>query len=105
MIPYRIENDKLTLFVRLTPKGGWNGLDGIKQSANGKGWLKARVCAVSEDGKANAALEELLAKTFDVSKSAVTIVSGHASRNKHVEITAKIAAIIIVLNGLVLIDK
>ncbi|WP_241976714.1 DUF167 domain-containing protein [Cryobacterium sp. TMT2-4] len=38
------------------------------------------------EGAANDALVKLLAKHFGVSKSAVTIVRGHASRIKHVRI-------------------
>ena len=38
------------------------------------------------EGKANTALVELLAKHFGVSKSRVTIVRGHTSRHKIVDI-------------------
>ena len=38
------------------------------------------------DGAANERLVEFLAETFDVLKSAVRIVSGHASRSKTVEV-------------------
>lgn len=38
------------------------------------------------DGKANAALVKLLAKHFGVAKTLVTIVRGHASRHKIVEL-------------------
>lgn len=41
----------------------------------------------ARDGKANAALVELLARHFRIPKSAITIVRGHASRKKIVELT------------------
>lgn len=47
------------------------------------------VVAVKElpvEGKANAAIEKALANYFDVSKSRVHIISGHASKQKIVEI-------------------
>jgi uncharacterized protein len=101
LIPYRIDEGGLTLFIRLTPKGGRDGLDGIEESADGKVWLKARVRSVPEDGKANAALEALLAKSFGVSKSAVSVTSGHTARNKQVEIRGDSAALVAALKDLV----
>ena len=44
--------------------------------------LKARVRAVPEDGKANKALVELIAKRFGVPKSAVSFISGETARKK-----------------------
>jgi len=48
--------------------------------------IKVRVNQPAEDGKANKAAIELLAKYFKVKKSAVSIISGETSRNKIVEI-------------------
>ncbi len=48
--------------------------------------LKIRVNQPPEDGKANKAAIELLAKYPKVKKSAVSIISGESSRNKIVEI-------------------
>lgn len=50
--------------------------------------LTARVRAVPDKGKANAALEALLAKAFGVPKSAVSLRSGHTARLKTVQIDA-----------------
>jgi uncharacterized protein len=86
-LPYRIELDRLVLFVRLTPKGGRDALDGIEESADGKVWLKARVSAVPEDGKANAALRKLIAKSLGVAAGAVAIASGETSRNKMIYVS------------------
>ncbi len=44
--------------------------------------LKARVTAVPEGGKANAALIALLAKTWRLPKATFEIVSGRSDRNK-----------------------
>lgn len=49
------------------------------------GALKVAVSAPPEKGKANKAVEELLAREFGVRKSAVRVVSGKASRDKAVE--------------------
>jgi len=48
--------------------------------------LKIQLNAPPVDGEANAALVELLAETFGVRKSAVTIVAGETSRKKRVRI-------------------
>lgn len=89
MTAWRIEGNRLIIHVRLTPKGGRDGLDGVETGADGKAYLKARVSAVPEDGKANAALVKLLAKQMGVSKSAVCIVSGETSRLKTIEVSGE----------------
>jgi uncharacterized protein (TIGR00251 family) len=45
---------------------------------------KARIQSVPVDGKANAALIELLSKEFKIPKSGVEIIKGHTGRNKTV---------------------
>lgn len=75
--------------VRLTPKGGRDCIEGWMTDADGARLLKVRVSAVPEDGKANAALIRLLAKTFGVANSTVRIVSGAQSRIKIVEIAGE----------------
>lgn len=46
------------------------------------GMLHVYVAAPPLEGKANAAVIEALAKHFDVKKSAITLLSGHKSKNK-----------------------
>ena len=76
----------LTLRVRLTPRAARDAIDGVGRLADGTVVLQARVRAVPEKGAANAALENLLAKTACVAKSAVSVVSGTTARIKIVEI-------------------
>jgi uncharacterized protein len=52
---------------------------------HGAGW-KVRVTAAPEDGRANAALCTLLANTLAVPRRAVSVVSGHGSRDKLVDV-------------------
>lgn len=87
--PWRIEPDRLVLFVRLTPKGGRDAVDGVEAGADGKPHLKIRVSAPPEDGRANAALVALLAKTLGVPKSSVSILSGQTSRIKQVAVAGE----------------
>jgi uncharacterized protein (TIGR00251 family) len=48
-----------------------------------------RVKAMPQDGKANEAVIELIAKHFKVPKSVVKIVSGQTGRNKIIDIRAR----------------
>ena len=50
------------------------------------GVVQARVAAPPADGKANAALCRLLAKTLGVAPSRVEIIRGHTAREKTVRI-------------------
>lgn len=74
--------DHIRVTVRLTPNAGRDGIDGIETGADGDEWLKARVTAVPEKGKANKALIELLAKSLRVPKSSITVMSGDTGRKK-----------------------
>ena len=55
------------------------------------GWLgdtlKVRVTAPAERGKANAAIEAILAEALDISSASARVVAGKASPRKVVEIT------------------
>lgn len=72
--------------VRLTPKGGRDAIEGWAAGADGARHLKARVSAVPEAGKANAALIVLLAKALGVPKSTVAIASGESVRLKIISV-------------------
>jgi uncharacterized protein YggU (UPF0235/DUF167 family) len=52
---------------------------------HGAAW-KVRVAAPPEDGRANAAVCALLAELLELPRSAVTLVSGHGSREKLVDV-------------------
>ncbi len=67
--------------IRLTPRSARNELTGWRD-----GLLLVRVTAPPVDGKANAALERLVAKARGVRKSAVSVVSGARGREKTVAI-------------------
>ena len=89
----RVEPGAVSFHVRLTPKGGRDAVEGWEQASDGSEHLKARVRAVPEDGKANAALVALLSDMLAVPKSAIRIASGATSRLKRVEIAGDVAAL------------
>lgn len=75
------------LRVRLQPKSSADRLEGLMRNANGQAYLKARVRAIPEKGKANAALEKLIAKAICVPRSVVSVVKGSTDRVKTVQIS------------------
>lgn len=81
------------LFVRLTPKSSRDAVEGIDVAADGRSHLKARVRAVPEKGKANQALERLLADRLGVPAGAVSVVAGGTARLKTVRVAGEAAAI------------
>ena len=86
MAPWAAGSDHLRLTVRLTPKASTDRIDGIKALSDGTIVLVARVRAAPESGRANAAVEKLLAKALGVPRSAVSLSSGQRSRIKHLRI-------------------
>lgn len=80
-LPWRAVAAGLELRVRLTPKSAHDRVEGLEETAEGPA-LKARVRAVPEDGKANAALEALVAAWLGVPKRSVAVTSGSKSRVK-----------------------
>ncbi|TPK61000.1 DUF167 domain-containing protein [Mesorhizobium sp. B2-4-19] len=84
--PFRIRENGIDLFVRLTPKSSVDRLEGVETAADGRSHFKARVRAVPESGAANQALERLVAKTLGVPASAVSVVAGGTARLKTLRI-------------------
>ncbi|MGE3319996.1 MAG: DUF167 domain-containing protein [Candidatus Berkiella sp.] len=74
-----------TLHVRVTPKAKSSRIK-KEITPDGEVYYKVYVTAVAEDGKANQAVIELLAKALGVPKSALTITRGETSRDKVIEI-------------------
>lgn len=75
------------LAVKLSPKASRNALTGWLGDS-----LKVAVTAAPERGKANAALEALLAEALGVPRGAVQVVAGHTQPRKQVEIAGLDAA-------------
>lgn len=94
---YRQTVEGLEVFFRVTPKSSRDAIEGLEMSADGKTRLKARIRAVPEDGKANKAICELVARSAGVSKSSVHLSSGTTSRNKAVFISCDEGEVAIVV--------
>ncbi|MHC5060146.1 MAG: DUF167 domain-containing protein [Planctomycetota bacterium] len=71
----------VVLAVKVIPGGSRTAIAGVLD-----GMLKVKISAPAERGKANQSLIEFLAKRLSVKKKAVSIVSGHTSPLKKVQI-------------------
>ncbi len=65
------------LTVKLTPRASQNAILGVEEE-----WLRVALTAPPVDGKANEAARRFLADRLDVSRVAVTLVSGQTNRLK-----------------------
>ena len=68
---------KTRLKLRVSPRSRRPGIAG----RHGDAW-KVRVAEPPEDGRANEAVLDLLARTLDLPRSRFALVSGHSSREK-----------------------
>jgi uncharacterized protein (TIGR00251 family) len=91
--PYAAAEGGLRLFIRLQPGASRAQLGGLREGAEGKVFLEARVTAPPEGGKANAALAKLIAKELGLPKSAVSLVSGQSAREKTLLLKGNTAAL------------
>lgn len=69
------------LDLKVSPKAARNAVTGWMGEV-----LKVSVTAAPEKGKANQAVEALLAEALGLARSAVTVVAGQTSKQKRVEI-------------------
>ena len=79
MIGYSEKDGKLIFKVRVVPGASRSDLVGEHDGA-----LRIRIAAPPVDGAANDELVRLLARVFEVPRSAVAITGGHASKLKTV---------------------
>ncbi len=70
------------LHLRVSPGASRDAVEGLVLDAAGKEYLKIRVTAAPEKGKANAAVIKLLAKHWHIPKSSLEVVAGDTARNK-----------------------
>ncbi|MWD26840.1 DUF167 domain-containing protein [Aquicoccus sp. SCR17] len=71
-----LARDGAEIAVRVTPRASRNAVE-----AEG-GTIRVRVTAPPEDGKANVAVQKLLAKALGLPKSRLVLVRGATARDK-----------------------
>ncbi len=84
--PFATTEKGVRVAVRLTPRASKAGVEGVRLDAAGQAYLQVRVTTPAEGGKANTALLKLLAKTWGVARSDVSIVGGARDRRKIVSV-------------------
>ena len=82
--PLTPARDGFRVAVRLTPGAKADRVLAIAATAEGKRVVKASVTAPPEDGRANEALLQLLARAWRLPRRDLAIVAGAASRHKTV---------------------
>ena len=80
--PFARHADGVQVHVRVSPRAGREGVEGIVTDGDGQVALKVAVSAPPEDGKANKAVIQVLAKAWRVPKSSISVVRGHTARHK-----------------------
>ena len=91
--PVRTVSDGQTVAVRLTPKARRDAVEGLAENADGSTALRVRVTAAPESGNANAALIRLLAKSWKLPKSALTLAAGATDRRKVIHVAGNPGAL------------
>ena len=76
----------LSVAIRLSPRARSNRLLGIIATAKGGRAVKASVTLPAQNGQANEALLQLLARAWRLPRRDLSIVVGAASRNKIVHV-------------------
>ncbi len=84
--------------VRLTPRSGRDEIVGIEEFGE-EAVLKARVRAAPEAGRANEALERLIAHWLRVPPSSVSVAQGGKSRAKQVLIEGEAGTLALLIEA------
>jgi uncharacterized protein (TIGR00251 family) len=84
--PFTLTRDGLRVAIHLSPRAKSNRLLGIAAAPDGGHALKASVTAPPQDGRANEALLQLLARTWHLPRRDLSIVAGVTSRSKTVRV-------------------
>ena len=85
--------DGVTVAVRVSPRARSSRIGGIVADADGRCAVKIAVTTVPEGGKANKAFIVLLAKSWLVPKSSITIQSGATAQRKILRIKGDSSAL------------
>jgi len=82
----RAADGVVVLQLRVTPKARVERVEGLVPGEGASVRLAVKVRAAPDKGAANRAVEVLLARVFNLPRTAVSVVSGHTSRQKAVRL-------------------
>lgn len=80
--PFQVTPEGLRLVVRLTPRAGRDGVDGVVTTPDAGTHLRLRLSAPPVEGAANAALVAYLARALGLRKSDIHLLAGERARVK-----------------------
>lgn len=83
---YEVLADGIRLRLKVTPKSRRTGPQGLVDLPEGGCALKFGINAAPEDGKANAAVIDAVAKRLSVAKASISVAAGAKDRRKLVDI-------------------
>jgi uncharacterized protein (TIGR00251 family) len=84
--PLAAAADGVRLALRVSPGAGRDAIAGLIEMPPGETRLKVSVTAPPEGGKANDAVIRLLAKSWKLPRTSLTVVAGATDRNKLIHI-------------------
>jgi uncharacterized protein len=90
--PWRQTGEEITIRFKVTPKSSRDRIDGLIETADGPAF-KTYLRAPPAEGRANVALEKLVAGWLDVAKCSVSLATGRKSRMKTVAVAGNAAAL------------
>jgi uncharacterized protein (TIGR00251 family) len=93
VIVHSLRSGEVVFKVHVVPRSSRSEVVGEHNGA-----LRIRIAAPPVDGAANEELIRILAKTFNVSRSAVKIVSGHSGKLKQISIEGNTGEVVTRLN-------
>lgn len=92
MIDIKTLNDGVIFSVKVIPGSSKSALSSVDE-----GILKIKLNSPPVDGRANSECISLLAKTFHVPKSSISILSGERSKQKRIQILGDTKKIVLKL--------
>ncbi len=93
-LPFAVADGGVRVALRVTPKASRPGIAGAGRDAAGRAFLKVRVGAPAQGGKANAAVIKLLAGAWDVPRSRICVVAGAKDRRKTLHVAGETEALL-----------
>jgi len=88
--PYnQTDKNGIIIHLKVIPNASQNEISGVIEDANGQQFLKVKVTAIADDGKANKALIKFLSCEWGISSSNIEIISGKTNRYKKLLIKDK----------------
>lgn len=86
LLPFALVAGGVCVRLRVTPRARRNAIEGLVADAEGGVRFKVVVNAAAEDGRANLAVLELLARKWRLPRSSLTVKIGASDRRKTVAI-------------------